>query len=745
MFGRSICKKIISVCLSAFLLTGCGSTESVSMSQASILQDKKAVASWEDSAMVLQERCMLTGDTLYYVVAKWDNEAGRQTNVSICRKLRGTVETEEAVVLEEEAWLLTYFLDECESVYCFYGREENGETAYSLKKVSRDGETVFDKIISGETKCFDSEYLETVFAGAADREGRICLANAGGDLYLFNAAGEFVCLGKASWDAESYNGGQCGLVVGAADIFIYLTEGREVRLQGIDMDEGTLGTAAALRPDGREKLHGISLEVHSGHDRGIFLSDSDALWRYDPLAGALTEILRWRDSAVNMGDYRVGAIGILPGDALYVLAHQSYSDTAFVQIDFREEGEEAEKQIVTLAAIEGFANYGHQIALEEMAGAFNRVSEEYQVEFAVYGSVMDLDMALVRGEGPDIFPVCEVEDILVLADKGVLEGLSPYFAESSIVREEDLLVSVRNAGMINGELVCVFPTFGIYGIKVKKGTTNRGVWMPEDYIALGEENPELPMFHDFHPSFQADSEYYNHILWVSIKADMGSYIDKETGECHFDDEKFIALLDRIKGLKVPASAPGGEISRNGSKEDLSAALRSIPELFEEGELLTFENFTETLTNTEGEADYGEVAGYPSRSGRPCYRLDDCGTALSMNSASENKEGAWAFLEYLLSEEYQSGMGTFPVRQDAFDRFLDFSGMLPGGYRVAELTEESKEELRYRADNMYWLDAVIKEDYIAVILEETGAVWSGDRTARDAAENIQNRISLSLSE
>lgn len=49
--------------------------------------------------------------------------------------------------------------------------------------------------------------------------------------------------------------------------------------------------------------------------------------------------------------------------------------------------------------------------------------------------------------------------------------------------------------------------------------------------------------------------------------------------------------------------------------------------------------------------------------------------LAINSASENKDGAWAFMEYLLSETYQSSIQTdsindhFPVRQDSFDAYI----------------------------------------------------------------------------
>ena len=48
-----------------------------------------------------------------------------------------------------------------------------------------------------------------------------------------------------------------------------------------------------------------------------------------------------------------------------------------------------------------------------------------------------------------------------------------------------------------------------------------------------------------------------------------------------------------------------------------------------------------------------------------------------------------------------------------------------------------------AENAYWDDTYTS--ILAIIYEETGSFWAGDKTAEDTAEIIQNRVQLYLDE
>lgn len=133
----------------------------------------------------------------------------------------------------------------------------------------------------------------------------------------------------------------------------------------------------------------------------------------------------------------------------------------------------------------------------------------------------------------------------------------------------------------------------------------------------------------------------------------------------------------------------------------------------------------------------------------------------MNSASQIKEGVWAFLEYLLSEEYQSTVTSFPVREDIFNESIarqaadwnrraehdpgqDMNNVsLLRWEEYPEVTRADEDYIKYLAENAYWDTSL--NDILSILYEETGAFWTGDKSAEEAASIIQNRVALYLDE
>jgi len=65
--------------------------------------------------------------------------------------------------------------------------------------------------------------------------------------------------------------------------------------------------------------------------------------------------------------------------------------------------------------------------------------------------------------------------------------------------------------------------------------------------------------------------------------------------------------------------------------------------------------------------------------------------------------------------------------------------------LPEMTDTDKEFLRNMVANLYWNDTVNGKDISNIIFEEAGAFFAGDKTAKEAAEIIQNRVALLLNE
>lgn len=124
--------------------------------------------------------------------------------------------------------------------------------------------------------------------------------------------------------------------------------------------------------------------------------------------------------------------------------------------------------------------------------------------------------------------------------------------------------------------------------------------------------------------------------------------------------------------------------------------------------------------------------------------------LSINAASPNKEGAWAFLRFLLEEEYQSGLEySFSVRKDVFEQRLAEYSVAPtfelyipetgetvtvettyfstNGKEIKPLTEEETAYLEKLARSCIFTSGEV--DYWAweIIYEEAGAYFPDDRS------------------
>lgn len=74
---------------------------------------------------------------------------------------------------------------------------------------------------------------------------------------------------------------------------------------------------------------------------------------------------------------------------------------------------------------------------------------------------------LLKGEGPDLFRL-DAMGIPNLAAKGVFEDLTPYFAESSLVHESDIIPSVLDVWTMDDKIIFAFEDFNITGLLVKK-------------------------------------------------------------------------------------------------------------------------------------------------------------------------------------------------------------------------------------------------------------------------------------
>lgn len=411
------------------------------------------------------------------------------------------------------------------------------------------------------------------------------------------------------------------------------------------------------------------------------------------------------------------------------------------------------KEVITLGTL------GEVKDWEEMGKAvyeFNQAQDKYYLEIKVYDSYSKFTLDIVRKQGADIFDLSNIGADL-FARKDILEDLTPYFESSETVSREDIVDAVWRAGSIDGKLFCLIPCFSCQGVLVEKGYTKNGAWTQEDYLSLGEQYPDSML----NSSIQRpDSQILMYLKWC-----MGSYINWDELTCDYESESFIALLEKLKTLSEKKyDVPDGtmaELIRD------KLYLTQTVSISLETQMVGYKDIKDAFL------DSYEIAGMPTGDGSLKYDMV-YSQIYGMNAASSNKEGAWAFLEYLLSEEYQQPSstdilsassligGNFPARKDLLEQALqeniDYVPDSSGSVHYAvnrytkettteyrEFTEEDRESILNMIDNTYRESSATDYQLLFIIAEETKPFFEGQKSAEEAAKIIQSRVSIYLVE
>ena len=411
----------------------------------------------------------------------------------------------------------------------------------------------------------------------------------------------------------------------------------------------------------------------------------------------------------------------------------------------KEERKSTRENVITLGMV------GKNSYLQRSVSNFNGAQEDCWVEIQKYESKEALLLDAVRGQGPDIISVYKGLDLYSLAEKGVVEDLVPYFESSEVVKREDIVTSIWRAGSIEDKMYYVIPRFEPKIFLVEKGYTDDGVWSVDDYLALAEKYPEGKISE----CITASGQYS--IFTLDLGMAFESYIDWEKQSCSFECAEFINLLEKLKSY----------IEKSYVMESASLAEQMYNKelLTKKVELCWDYRMTKYRDLKKSMLDFCEIAGVPNDSGQLMYSMV-CWENYAINAASDKKELAWSFLEFLLSGEYQyklmdnwhGGDNLFPVRYDVLESSLQaemnryneephYYKNSFTGERVCfdpEFTEEDVQVILDIVENCYF-EYTVKGDINNILVEEILYYFDGKKSVKEVVEVIQNRVSLYLME
>ena len=440
------------------------------------------------------------------------------------------------------------------------------------------------------------------------------------------------------------------------------------------------------------------------------------------------------------------------------------------------------KQVVTLACFTQNYSLGQY---DEVIKKFNTENENYRIEYKNYWNedkrerdYDQLRLDIVSGNGPDIIPF-DPEFTVDSFNSEVFFDLYNFIDKEPDLKREDFIPNVRKALERDGKMIMITPTFFNYQtVTAKSGYPGvRENWSFDDMIEAYNALPEGMYF------FSSNEDVNPREMYFTESVMNYYFIDYDKAECSFDSPEFIKMLNFFNDNKIGLTwdeynnLSGSFLYSDDHKLDVLKGKTFIE--FERGNCFWFGTLYEKVRYYYDNECV--LVGYPYN-GKRNGSFINLATCLGIVANSPNKEGAWSFLRYMLSDQYYNDPNNFycfPVIESIFDERAQMSvdGLLAfpqdenGHYLKGDMIRQdweilvnewngrkfenkgkvklkpfTQEECDYYK-NLIKNSEVIRYDNTIeqIIYEETLPFFNFECSAESCAKKIQNRASLYLSE
>lgn len=393
---------------------------------------------------------------------------------------------------------------------------------------------------------------------------------------------------------------------------------------------------------------------------------------------------------------------------------------------------------------------------------FNRSSEEYRIVLKDYqqynnyddwnAGVTQLNNDITTGNMPDILLGSGLP-IQNYAARGLLADIGKMIQEDEELSKIEFVQNVFDAYSVDGNLYYVIPYFNVRTMIAKTSLVgDRTEWTMEDAKNVLASMPEgAKLFGDM----TRDSYFSTAMVYC-----LGDFIDSATGKCDFNSDRFISMMEYAKSLPENLE---DEYNSDDYWTSYQSQYRENRTLLMQIYINSIRDLNYNINGRMGE-DVSYV-GFPMEGGQGA--LINAGQIYTISDRSNFKEGAWQFLRYYLTDEYQSEMTEWnlSIHMNRFKENANKATEKP--YWIDEETGEKHEyeETFYmngesipipqmtqaQVDKVVNYILSLKKcsydntNVINIINEEMGGYFSGQKSAQEVAGVIQNRVQLYVDE
>lgn len=406
-------------------------------------------------------------------------------------------------------------------------------------------------------------------------------------------------------------------------------------------------------------------ETFTGNsDYDFFGSDESGILGVNAKDGTVTRVLSWLDS--DLSPDNIGHVAAMEnGDFLVYNQNWETNSSELIRLVKTENDPSKEKKIITLATL------NMDSEMRTLISDFNKNSSEYRIKVTDYSEyntgddytagITKLNTEIIAGRVPDIIAVGYFMPIDQYAAKGILEDLTPYI-ERDLGKDtlvEDFFKTLRDD---NGKLYEAYSAFTMQTlVGLRSVVGDEADW---SFKKLQEAFATLP------EGASIVGDYYSRTsaLYMFLYSNMDKFVNWETGECSFDSQDFIDLLETVKTFPADEDIK----SNDGETAYVSDQVKVLTgkQLLSNANAYSLTDFRANTFYAYGKDDISFV-GYPGTGAA----FSAVGMGYAISAKSENKEAAWQFVSRILTEDYQNGQNKygyyngFPTNEAVFDKMM----------------------------------------------------------------------------
>ena len=566
--------------------------------------------------------------------------------------------------------------------------------------------------------------------------------------------------GDNSWMSNPYKTGDGRIVT---VVTTYQMNGDEYtsesKLYEIDLAAQKLGTEYPYSQNGT---------IMNGTDQyDLLISRDSGLVGYDIETQQTEVIIDWLKSGIDTTAMDSAGTTVLPdGRILCVTYEYDYqggggyswsSDDQVINILTKVDPETLpDKKLIKLYAM--YLDTG----IKRQVVEFNKTNQEYEIELTSYSdyavnsyddALTKLNNDMISGNLPDIIILDSSMPIDSYISKGLLADLYEFMDKDETINREDYLENVFKAYEVDGKLYELVPSFNINTIVGKTSLVGENPgWTMDEFISVVEANSDMSVFGD---------EMTRDWFFTSvINTCYGSFVNKETGECSFNSDEFVKILEFSN--RFPKEYDYDKIVYDDNYwNETESQYKDGRTLLNMYYMANFTSIRELEKGTFGE----EITfkGYPGAEGSGSSIA--AYTEIAITSKAANPDGAWEFVKYFMSDEYQEEFEwEYPIKISALEKqmeaakekpyWIDENGEKVEYDRTAYIAgQEIKIGENTDEDNQRVLDLIksattvsrYDENIYNILEEEAAAYFEGQKSAEEVAEIIQNRVSNYIAE